>query len=110
MATAAPQRRPIDADAVLLLRLVQAGDRDAFGHLYTSYAHPVRRYIAARTPQRDAVADLLQDPFVTALENLDHAHDNVHGWFRQLAAKMCVRHAWARRRHLRAVLSTGEHH
>lgn len=108
--TAAPRRRPINADAVLLLRLAQAGDRDAFGHLYTCYAAPVRRYIAARTADRDAVADLLHDTFVNALENLDRAHDDVHGWFLQLAAKMCVRHAWARRRHLRAVLSTGELH
>jgi RNA polymerase sigma factor (sigma-70 family) len=92
------------------LRLAQAGDRDAFGQLYTSYARPVRAYIAARTPDRDAVADLLQDTFVTALEDLDRAHDDVHGWFLQLAAKMCVRHAWAQRRYLRAVLSTGEHH
>lgn len=107
--TAAP-RRPINTEAVLLLRLAQAGDRDAFGQLYTSYAAPVRRYIAARTADRDAVADLLQDTFVAALENLDRAHDDVHGWLLQMAAKMCVRHAWSQRRYLRAVLSTGEHH
>jgi RNA polymerase sigma factor (sigma-70 family) len=103
-------RRPADAETVLLLRLAQAGDRDAFGQLYTSFAAPVRRYIAARTPDRDAVPDLLQDTFITALENLDRAHDDVHGWFLKLAARMCVRHACAQRRHLRAVLSTGEHH
>jgi RNA polymerase sigma-70 factor (ECF subfamily) len=108
--SAAGRRRPVNAEAVLLLRLAQAGDRDAFGELYTSYARPVRAYIAARTRDRDAVADLLQDTFVTALQDLDRAHDDVQGWLLQLAAKMCVRHARAQRRYLRAVLTTGEHH
>jgi RNA polymerase sigma factor (sigma-70 family) len=100
--TAPAARQPNSGDAVVLLRRAQAGDRDAFGQL-------VRRYIAARTRDQDAIADLVQDTFVTALQNLDRVHDDVHGWLLQTAATMCARHAWAQRRYLRAAFTTGEH-
>jgi RNA polymerase sigma-70 factor (ECF subfamily) len=108
LAATAP-RRLLSGDAVVLLRRAQAGDRDAFGQLYTRYTPPVRRYIAARTRDRDVVADLVQDTFVAALQNLHRAHYDVHGWFLRLAATMCDRHAGAQRRYLRAARSTGEH-
>lgn len=107
----APPRRPVSVEAVALLRMAQAGDRDAFGQIYLSYSHNVRRYVAARMRHRDpdAVLDLVQDTFAAALEELDRAHDDVQGWLIQLAAKMCTRHTWGQRRYLRAALTTGEH-
>jgi RNA polymerase sigma factor (sigma-70 family) len=109
-AQATTRRRPVSPEAVALLRMAQAGDRDAFGQLYASYALNVRRYVAARMRDRDrdAVPDLVQDTFAAALEELDRAHDDVQGWLIQLAAKMCTRHSWGRRRYLRAALTTGE--
>jgi RNA polymerase sigma factor (sigma-70 family) len=105
------RRRPVNAEAVALLRMAQAGDRDAFGQLYASHIQDVRRYVAARMRQRDrdAVPDLVQDTFTAALEELDRAHDDVRGWLIGLAAKMCTRHGWGQRRYLRAALSIGEH-
>lgn len=102
--------REISAEAVVLLRMAQAGDSDAFAALYRAFADNVRRYIwvRMRDHDRDAVPDLVQDTFCTALDELDRAHDDVRGWLIQLAAKMCTRHSWAQRRHLRAVLTTGE--
>ena len=103
--------RAVCPDAVELLRLAQAGDRDAFAGLYAAYAERVRRYVVARMRDRDpdAIPDLVQDTFAGALEELDRAHDDVEVWLIQLAAKMCTRHAWRQRRYLRAALSLGEH-
>jgi RNA polymerase sigma-70 factor (ECF subfamily) len=104
------RRRAISAEAVVLLRMAQAGDRDAFAHLYRAYVGNVRGYITVRMRERDrdAVPDLVQDTFCAALDELDHAHDDVRGWLIQLAAKMCTRYSWAARRYLRAALTTGE--
>ena len=98
-------RRPIDVDAVALLRQAQAGNREAFAQLYTNHVAHVRRYVAARLRDRDAVPDVVQDTFTAALEELHRAHDDVHGWFIQLAAKMCTRHSWGQRSYLRSVLA-----
>ena len=117
-ATAGPDsagsRRPrgqISPEAVALLRMAQAGDRDAFAQIYRSYASNVRAYVATRMRERDrdAVDDLVQDTFCAALDELDRAHDDVCGWLVQLAAKMCTRHSWSRRRYLRSALTVGEH-
>jgi RNA polymerase sigma-70 factor (ECF subfamily) len=106
----ATPRRPVDAEAVALLRLAQAGSREAFGQLYTNHVAPVRRYVAARMRDRDrdAVPDLVQDTFTAALEELHRAHEDVQGWFIQLAAKMCTRHGWRQRSYLRSVLTVAE--
>ena len=95
----AGSRRPrgqISPEAVALLRMAQAGDRDAFAQIYRSYASNVRAYVATRMRERDrdAVDDLVQDTFCAALDELDRAHDDVCGWLIQLAAKMCTRHSW----------------
>ncbi len=92
----APRRhREICPEAVVLLRMAQAGDRDAFAEIYRAYADTVRRYVAARlgAHHRDATPDLVQDTFCAALVELDRAHDDVRGWLVQLAAKMCTRYA-----------------
>ena len=56
-------RRPIDVEAVALLRQAQSGDREAFGQLYTNHVAHVRRYVSARLRERDrdAVPDVVQD-------------------------------------------------
>jgi RNA polymerase sigma-70 factor (ECF subfamily) len=109
-APAARRTGETSAEAVTLLRMAQAGDRDAFGELYRAYAGNVRRYVAARMRERDrdAVPDLVQDTFCAALRELDRAHDDVPGWLIQLAARMCTRHSWSQRRYLRAALTLGE--
>jgi RNA polymerase sigma-70 factor, ECF subfamily len=109
--TRRPARRgETTAEAVILLRKAQAGDRDAFGDIYRAYSGAVRRYVTARMGRRDrdAVPDLVQDTFCAALHELHRAHDDVPGWLIQLAARMCTRHSWSRRRYLRAALTIGE--
>jgi RNA polymerase sigma-70 factor (ECF subfamily) len=103
-------RRPIDAQAIALLRQAQAGDREAFGRLYADHVARVHRYVAVRMRDRDrdAVPDLVQDTFTAALEELHRAHEDVAGWFIQLAAKMCTRHGWQQRSYLRTVLTVAE--
>jgi RNA polymerase sigma-70 factor, ECF subfamily len=103
-------RRPVNPESVTLLRQAQAGDREAFAQLYADHVTSVRRYVTARLHDRDrdAVPDLVQDTFTAALEELRRAHDDVHGWFIQLAAKMCTRHGWRQRTYLRCVLAIGE--
>ncbi|HEY2670150.1 MAG TPA: sigma-70 family RNA polymerase sigma factor [Rugosimonospora sp.] len=103
--------RSVQPEAVLLLRMAQTGDRDAFAELYRAFVGHVRRYVAARMREgdRDAVADLVQDTFTAALGELDRAHDDVEVWFIRLAARMCTRHSWGQRRYLRAALTVGEH-
>ena len=107
----ATPRRPVDAEAVALLHRAQAGDRQAFAQLYTGNVAHVRRYVAARMRERDrdAVPDLVQDTFTAALEELHRAHEDVQGWFIQLAAKMCTRHHWRQRSYVRSALTLGEH-
>jgi RNA polymerase sigma-70 factor (ECF subfamily) len=106
----ATARRPVDPHAVTLLRQAQAGDREAFGQLYATHVARVHRYVAARMRDhdRDAVPDLVQDTFTAALEELHRAHEDVQGWFIQLAAKMCTRHGWQQRSYLRSVLTVAE--
>lgn len=103
-------RRPARTEAIALLRRAQAGDTDAFGHLYAAYAANVRRYVTARMRDRDrdAVPDLVQDTFCVALQELHRAHDDVEGWLIQLAARMCTRYRWGQRRYFRAALAIGE--
>jgi RNA polymerase sigma-70 factor (ECF subfamily) len=103
-------RGQICAEAVALLRMAQAGDRDAFAEIYRWNVQVVRRYVAVRLRDRDrdAVEDLVQDTFCAALDELDRAHDDVRGWLLQLAAKMVTRYGWSRRRYLRSALTVGE--
>jgi RNA polymerase sigma factor (sigma-70 family) len=112
--TAAPTTRrhaiPLDTSALGLLRLAQAGDRDAFADIYRAHLSLVRRYLTVRLRPFDpgAVDDLVQDTFCAALADLDHADEDVRGWLLRLAAKMVVQHRWSTRRYLRAALTIGE--
>jgi RNA polymerase sigma-70 factor (ECF subfamily) len=53
-----------------LLRLAQAGDRAALGHLYQRHVDAVYAYIRCRVAEDDAAEDLTQDVFMSAVRGL----------------------------------------
>jgi RNA polymerase sigma-70 factor, ECF subfamily len=71
---------------VALVGAVRAGDRDAFGQLYTLYARMVHGILLARVPYGE-VDDLVQDVFLTALRKIDSLRDaNAFGpWLAMIA-------------------------
>ncbi len=71
-----------------LVRLAQAGDRDAFGVLYQRFARYAHAILLTRlTP--DEAADLVQDVFVQALERLGSLRDPAAfaGWLAAIARR-----------------------
>ncbi len=52
-----------------LVRAAAAGDRAAFGEIYTRYARMVHAILLARVPPREA-EDLVQDVFLSAMKQL----------------------------------------
>ncbi len=56
-------------ESVALVRAARDGDRASFGRLYELYARMVHGVLLARVPY-DAVDDLVQDVFMTALRRL----------------------------------------
>jgi RNA polymerase sigma-70 factor (ECF subfamily) len=103
---AAPRRRHPDVTPhiLALLERAQRGDRDAFADLYTAFREPVTRYICVRMRDRDrdAIPDLVQETFTSALANLSTALLDVRGWFIIRAAIACNQYDWSRRRYVRA--------
>ena len=57
-----------------LVEAVRAGDREAFGGLYRSFAPMVHGVLLARVPY-DEVGDLVQEVFLTAFRKLDTLRD-----------------------------------
>jgi RNA polymerase sigma-70 factor (ECF subfamily) len=94
-----------------LLNRAQHGDRDAFADLYRAFREPVTRYVSVRMRDRDrdAIPDLVQETFASALAELSTALLDVRGWFIIQAAKACNRHDWSRRRYVRAAYAMREH-
>jgi RNA polymerase sigma-70 factor (ECF subfamily) len=71
MTAAGAQQTPPD---LALVETARAGQPDAFGRLYGSYAPLVHGILMARVP-RDEVDDLLQDVFLSAFRKLHTLRD-----------------------------------
>ena len=111
-AVSSRRRHPEVAPQVLaLLDRAQLGDRDAFAQLYLTFREPVTRYVAVRLRgrDRDAIPDLVQETFTSALADLSAALLDVRGWFIWHAAKACNQHDWSRRRYVRAAYAVRDH-
>jgi RNA polymerase sigma factor (sigma-70 family) len=72
--------------------LVRAGHRDAFGALYRKYVMLVRRVVSSNLHDADAVADVVQDTFARALENLSSLRDpaRFRPWLLAIARHVAV--------------------
>jgi RNA polymerase sigma-70 factor (ECF subfamily) len=71
MAAAATPAQTLEAS---LVEAVRAGDRDAFGQLYSLYSPMVHGILLARVPF-DEVSDLVQDVFLAAFKKLGSLRD-----------------------------------
>jgi RNA polymerase sigma-70 factor (ECF subfamily) len=107
MPTTHPHRRTISYDGDLLRRL-HGGDRDAFDQLYRHTADVLTRYVTARLRDRDAVDDLVQEAFCTALAEPHRLGEDLLGSMLRLAARAVTRHDWSQRRYLRAAYTVYE--
>ena len=70
MPSAKASSRPVE-DESRLVRLSQAGDQDAFAHLYDVYMERIYRYIYFRVADQHAAEDITSDVFLKAWEKLD---------------------------------------
>jgi RNA polymerase sigma-70 factor, ECF subfamily len=86
------------------LARLRAGDRAAFGDLYRHTADRLTRYVAARLADRDrdAVDDLVQEAFCTALADPRLLGEHLLGSMLRLLARAVTAHHWSQRRYLRA--------
>ena len=68
------------------IRLVAAGDQDAFARLYADYVRMVHAILLGRVPRRD-VDDLVQDVFVAAYTRIRELRDPTAfgGWIATIA-------------------------
>ena len=95
---AAPARHDTDRmgekswDAALVTA-ARAGSRSAFGALHERYGRMVHAILLARVPARDA-ADLVQDVFLRALEQLASLRDDeaFGGWLASIARNRATDH------------------
>jgi RNA polymerase sigma factor (sigma-70 family) len=102
-------RRPAETNPDLLARL-HDGDRAAYGQLFLLTAAELTRYVAARLRDRDrdAVDDLVQEAYCTALASPDLLGEDLLGSMLRLATRAVTRHGWSQRRHLRAAYTVYE--
>jgi RNA polymerase sigma-70 factor (ECF subfamily) len=80
-----------------LVAAARAGSRRAFGALHERYGRMVHAILLARVPAPDA-ADLVQDVFLRALEQLVSLRDDeaFGGWLAQIARNRATDHLRAR--------------
>jgi RNA polymerase sigma-70 factor (ECF subfamily) len=88
-----------DPDAMLALRA--RNDPEAFGLLYTRYAHRVISYFLLRTGNREDAEDLTSQVFVRAFEALPRfktGQGTVRSWLFAIAHNLAVSHYRSHRR------------
>ncbi len=86
-----------------LIAAAQAGDRDAFGQLYTDYAGRVSRFVGNRLRDRGAVEDLTSETFARALRRIDSVSDqgrDVGAWLTVIARNLVLDHVKSSRHRL----------
>lgn len=83
------------SDDLTLIDRARAGDRHAFGHLYSLYARMVHGILMARVPRME-VDDLVQDVFIQAMSRITSLRDSAAfgGWLATIARNRA--HDWHR--------------
>lgn len=82
-------------DPWALVTAVQAGDRDAYGHLWERYAPGVNRYIRSRLLNPHTAEDLTSETFLRGLRRIDSVTDqgkDPQAWFTQIAKNLVLDH------------------
>lgn len=95
-----------DTRMIELVRLAQAGDRDAFGELMTAFEATVFSIVMRRLRDHADAAEMTQEIFIRAMRKLDQLREpeRFAGWLRQIAVRMSINRA-VRRKPERAVES-----
>jgi RNA polymerase sigma-70 factor (ECF subfamily) len=78
-----------------LIEAAQAGDRDAYGQLYTRYAPGVSRFVGSRTGDRMLAEDLTSETFARALRRIDsvsYQGRDAGAWFTTIARNLITDH------------------
>ena len=81
---------------------VRDRNADTFEGMYRRHVGAVTRVVAARTRDRGAVEDLVQDVFCAVLADPALIGADVRGCLLRLAARACTRHTLAQRHYLQA--------
>jgi RNA polymerase sigma-70 factor (ECF subfamily) len=92
---------PTDADIV---ERVLAGDIEQYAFIVERYQHALYRHAVGMVLDHDAAADMVQDAFVRAYENLESCRDRARfrAWLFQTLRNRCLDYLKEpRRRHLR---------
>ncbi len=89
-------------DLDLIIKRILAGEDDLYAQIVEEYESKVLSVIAAMIPDRNRVADITQDTFVTAYQNLHkyQPRTNFLAWIRTIARNMAQneRRRWYRSR------------
>jgi RNA polymerase sigma-70 factor (ECF subfamily) len=78
-----------------LIEAAQAGDRDAFGQLYTRYAPGVSRFVGSRLRDMALAQDLTSETFARALRRIDsvsYQGRDAGAWFTTIARNLITDH------------------
>lgn len=78
-----------------LVEAAQAGDRDAYGQLYTRYAPGVSRFVGSRLRDRALAEDLTSETFARALRRIDsvsYQGRDAGAWFTTIARNLITDH------------------
>jgi len=80
-----------EATEATWVRRAQAGDREAFDHLFQRYRRPIFTLIVRLVDSPEVAADLCQETFLRAWEFLPQLRDPARflGWLRRLAVRSC---------------------
>ncbi len=78
-----------------LIEAAQAGDRDAYGQLYTRYAPGVSRFVGSRMRDTALAQDLTSETFARALRRIDsvsYQGRDAGAWFTTIARNLITDH------------------
>jgi RNA polymerase sigma-70 factor (ECF subfamily) len=78
-----------------LIEAAQAGDREAFGRLYSRYAPGVSRFVGSRTRDPALAQDLTSETFARALRRIDSVNyqgRDAGAWFTTIARNLITDH------------------
>jgi RNA polymerase sigma-70 factor (ECF subfamily) len=85
----------LDSDLITLVRLAQAGDREAFGSLVAEFEPMVYAVVMRRLRNTAEASEVSQDVFVRALRKLDQLREPERfvGWLKRIAIRLSINRA-----------------
>ncbi|REJ92929.1 MAG: sigma-70 family RNA polymerase sigma factor [Planctomycetota bacterium] len=84
-----------DIQFINLVRLAQAGDRDAMGRLVEAFEPTVFGIVLRRLRNRAEAAEVTQEVFLRAVRKLDQLRDPARfpGWLKRIAVRLAINRA-----------------